>query len=432
MPVERILFLTRNRVPTAHEQFRVYSPLKQAGVEVIQGFRDNVLDLARIQDVQLVLFQRGFSRSFGDYQAMMKQARQAGIPVILDLDDDMLALPSNHPDRISTVFAGSLVALLCAILEVDAITVTTPTLKEAIEPYNPNVFVLPNYLDAGIWDFRPPAQAGTPDPVRLLFMGTPTHGPDLEMITDALIKVARRHGDHINFLFFGLEPPAKLARAARTRYLPLIDSYEYQPFVREMQSLEADIAIAPLADNPFNRSKSAIKYFEYSAMGLPGIYSRIEPYATVIQDGVTGFLADDVGAWEEKINLLVEDRSIRQKIATLAQEDVRQNWLIGNHAGGWLAAYDQIMAKGKRQPHDPHPFQDVLNSIAVQLEEGETKNNSDIAGLKSQVQLLSQQNQALSDALDTSRLETIQIALSTSWRITRPLRKLGRFLRRIG
>ncbi|TLM99096.1 glycosyltransferase family 4 protein, partial [bacterium] len=218
MAVERVIFYTHNPAPTAHEQFRVYSPLKQARMEVSQGFQGATLDLARIQDAQLVLFQRDFSRNFNDYQSVVNKARQAGVPLVLDLDDDILALPPNHPDRLSTGFANGLIALLCAIMEVDAITVTSPILKEVLEPYNPNIFVLPNYLDADIWTFRQPAQANAQDVVRILFMGTPTHKPDLEMIADALVKVVQRHGQRVNFIFFGIAPPSKIARIGKTRY----------------------------------------------------------------------------------------------------------------------------------------------------------------------------------------------------------------------
>jgi hypothetical protein len=39
------------------------------------------------------------------------------------------------------------------------------------------------------------------------------------------------------------------------------------------------MGIAPLKDNVFNKSKSNIKNLEYVALGLPAVYSDIEPYS---------------------------------------------------------------------------------------------------------------------------------------------------------
>ncbi|MFW6311524.1 MAG: hypothetical protein ACOC1K_04740 [Nanoarchaeota archaeon] len=45
-----------------------------------------------------------------------------------------------------------------------------------------------------------------------------------------------------------------------------------------MKSLNIDIGLAPLLDHDFNNSKSNIKALEYTAAGIPGIYSKMKPY----------------------------------------------------------------------------------------------------------------------------------------------------------
>jgi hypothetical protein len=39
-----------------------------------------------------------------------------------------------------------------------------------------------------------------------------------------------------------------------------------------------DIGIAPLYDHEFNKSKSNLKAMEYTASGIPGVYTNTEPY----------------------------------------------------------------------------------------------------------------------------------------------------------
>ncbi len=198
---------------------------------------------------------------------------------MLDLDDHLLALPEDHPDRISGWFADGLPSLLHAMVNSDALTVTTQTLRQVLLPYNPRIYVLPNYLDAELWQFREPKVAEKGAPVRILFMGTPTHQPDLGLIGEPLAHIAQKYAGRVAFIFFGAQPPSSLEGAAKVTYMPLY-TYNYRDFLQEYQELEAEIAIAPLQDNLFNRSKSAIKYLEYTALGISGVFSALPPYAS--------------------------------------------------------------------------------------------------------------------------------------------------------
>ncbi len=100
----------------------------------------------------------------------------------------------------------------------------------------------------------------------------------------------------------------------------------------------------PLADNIFNHCKSSIKYLEYSALGIPGVFSRITPYAGLITNSVNGFVASDIHEWQQAIIRLIEDVQLRVEIGAAAQEGVRQQWLLGDHAWQWLQAYQQAAA----------------------------------------------------------------------------------------
>lgn len=447
MTINRIAFFSYNQYPSALEQYRIYSPLKQAGIEIIPGIRENQLALEAIDQAPLALIQRDFSRHFQEYQQVLERAHAQAKPVVLDLDDHLLALPQDHPDRISGVFADRLPALLHALLNVDAITVTTPVLRQALLPYNSRIFVLPNYLDAELWQFHEPKAVEDGAPVRILFMGTPTHQPDLELIAKALVHTAQKYGERVVFIFFGARPPSILQGAANVTYLPL-HTYNYRDFLQEYQKLQAEIAIAPLQDNLFNRSKSAIKYFEYAALGLPGVFSALPPYTEVVHDGQDGFLAADPEEWEHKLELLIESPELRLQLARQAKEQVRQNWLIQGHGEEWQSAYDQILATGLRQSQMEPNMDAAMTAIAAQLQEYHNIVNLD--ALKIKEQLLAENAMLQSDLIDNMQklsiqaetiqrlsaeneglqLEIVDYTTSTSWKLTRPLRRLSRLLRR--
>jgi len=459
MAVTRVAFFTYSPVESALELYRFISPLKAAGIELVQGVVDGEVRPERIAAVDLVCFQRDFSRHFKAYQDLLTEAHACGVPVVLDLDDNLLMLPPDHPDRLAGDFADSLPALLHALLSADALTVTTPVLKQALGAFNPNIVVLPNYLDADLWQFQQPVKREEGASVNILFMGTPTHYPDLNGIAEALRGTAKRYGSGVRFTFFGAQPPEGLADLAQVDYRP-VRSYDYRRFQQEYCQMEADIALAPLADNPFNRCKSGIKFFEYSARGLAGVYAALPPYAAAVRDGENGFLAADQREWERKLGTLIENPDLCLKMAGRAQEDIRQNWLIQNHGQEWRQAYDEIAGRGVTRAANDAPIKQALAAAAQQLDElraltksryakmGEDlalqhaeilQRGEQLETLRNEVQGRDVQIEALRNEIlfkdgqiGALRDEVVGYANSRSWKLTRPLRALNRFFSRLG
>ncbi len=431
MSINRVVFFSYRTADSALELYRFISPLKAAGIELVEGVCEREPCIERITGADLVCFQRDFSRQFSNYQWVLSEAREKRIPVVLDLDDHLLAFPTNHPDRLAGDFADSLPALLHAMLSVDALTVTTPELKQELSAFNPNISVLPNYLDADLWQFRSPVLRGREEPVRILFMGTPTHAPDLESIEEPLLNTARRYGKQVHFIFFGAKAPAGLEDFAQVDYQP-VKTYDYQLFQEELYGIDADIAISPLVGNTFNRCKSAIKYFEYSARGFAGVYTALNPYTSVVEDGQNGFLAANEQEWERKLEALIEDPQLRYEVAQRAQEDVQKHWLVQNHAQEWRRAYKEIVSRGIRQKMPPDAITKALASTALQLEELRILTaRRNVTLQNEEIQIRDQHIRALEAEIDSLRDEAVGYATSRSWQLTRPLRVVDRFFSRL-
>ena len=80
--------------------------------------------------------------------------------------------------------------------------------------------------------------------------------------------------------------------------------WSYKEFATYFQSQDVDIFIAPLEDNLFNRCKSSVKFLEYSCLGVPGIYSNIDPYSIVIKNNFNGLLAYTNDEWKNSLRKL--------------------------------------------------------------------------------------------------------------------------------
>jgi glycosyltransferase involved in cell wall biosynthesis len=112
----------------------------------------------------------------------------------------------------------------------------------------------------------------------------------------------------------------------------------YPSFIRWLreQRVNWDIALAPLVDDPFNAYKSDLKYLEYAALGLPGVYADLVPYSTV-DHGRTGLKVDgSTGAWAAAISSLAADPSLRDQLAAAAFEEVVSTRLLHHGAQSLL------------------------------------------------------------------------------------------------
>ncbi|HET7378310.1 MAG TPA: glycosyltransferase, partial [Anaerolineae bacterium] len=174
-------------------------------------------------------------------------------------------------------------------------------------------------------------------------MGGGTHGPDLELAAPALLNILKKYRRAVTLRFWGGEPPASLVHEPEVSWTP-INLIDYAEFARYAVRQDCDIVIAPLADNQFNRCKSAIKFLEYSASGWPGVYSRVDPYTSVVIHGENGFLAATPVEWEKYLTHLIEHPVDRERLARQAMQSVQRDWLLSKNAGRWQDTYQKILA----------------------------------------------------------------------------------------
>jgi hypothetical protein len=129
-----------------------------------------------------------------------------------------------------------------------------------------------------------------------------------------------------------------------------LDSLDYARSAALFSRQTCDIVIAPLRDNPFNRAKSHLKFLEYTVLGVPGVYSRLPPYAGIVRHGENGLLAGDETEWERCLVELIESPARRQALAAAAQQTVRDQWLMAHGARLWRTLYESVLAPGYQRP----------------------------------------------------------------------------------
>lgn len=291
-----------------------------------------------MQGADGVVFQRYFPMQ--DTWPLVEQALASGLPVLYDTDDNFLAVPHDHPMRLRLEpvipFAAELLA------RADCVTVSTPELKRAFAGRARRVEVLPNLIDERLWSPAAVSVAMSDSgPVRIVFAGTPSRSDDLAFLVPVLAGIQGRYGQGVAFTFLGCTLPGVAAQA-----VPFQE--DYAGYARVLAALQPDIGLAPLADSPFNRCKSPVKWLEYSAVGAAGVYADLPPYARVTH-GVTGLkVGPDPEQWFEALDVLIRDGALRRRLASQARAEVLSRWSLRAGAEGYQRLWQSIIAGGHR------------------------------------------------------------------------------------
>lgn len=303
-------------------------------------------------DIAILLAREKISE--GSLEALKKlKELHPEIPILLDLDDDLFSIQKGHPDY---EFYAQRLELQRELIELcDSLVLSTDVIRDRLEEAHcelpPAITIIPNYLDSRIWDIETPIDHEPADPqsIRVLFAGSETHGGDLMLLQEPLKRAAaevkERTGKDLKMIVVGGTeadiPGMEIIECAG-------DNRNYPVYAQWIQGMEPfDFAVAPLElDRPLNHAKSYLKYLEYSAIGLPGIYTDIEPYAEVIENGKNGILIprNDPELWKDAIVSLAVDPDLRLSIAQACRDDIIANHLLKDHYHSWYDVFENALA----------------------------------------------------------------------------------------
>lgn len=341
---------------------RVTGPAKQAGIKVIKGNEGARVFPEFVAEADLVVIQRDFPRFWQDYKQVVSKARSEGKPVIYDLDDLLVEIPGEHSH--AGDYMGELLAMLYAILDADIVTASSSPLVEYLSELNATTRLVKNYLNDELWQIKPPkASRREGDKITIGYMGGQTHQADLTIIENALLQVCEKFPDQVELRFWGAQPPAKLLDLPISEWID-INQEDYASFAEYFSDQDCDVFIAPLKDNEFNHAKSSLKYLEYSALGIPGVYSQLPPYESIVVHGENGFLADSETDWTQYLTVLIEEPELCFEIGTAAQKTILDGWLLSKNFVEWSEVLSQALSRNLVQSQQSFNRKNLLRIIS--------------------------------------------------------------------
>ena len=282
----------------------------------------------------VILTQRTAVEDVAGAQSLVEHARRTGARLVYDLDDNLLELDAGHVDLEAIERRQAPIRLLVG--EADLVTASTRPLQAFLQQYNPQVALLENVLDERIWGN--PAEAGDDTVVRVLYMGTATHGQDLALIAEACKAIKAEFGRKVAFDIVGVTSEDVFGGWAERISPSPHASLSYPAFVHWLSAQRRwHIGVAPLVNSPFTRCKSGIKVLDYVGLGLAAIASDVPPYQSVIMHGQTGLLVPStLDGWRDSLRRLIKDGHVRRSLAAEAHRRLFQSSAVSDVRNAWL------------------------------------------------------------------------------------------------
>jgi glycosyltransferase involved in cell wall biosynthesis len=267
-------------------------------------------------------------------EAYLQEARRLGLFVGYDIDDPIFdrQVYARNPN-LATLSQAERVKLiessdsyLQAMQQVDFISVSTPGMADlASKRTTAPVHIWPNLLDGetlSIADAIPRSPGEAPEHCVISYMsGSRAHDRDFEVVAGVLAEVLDAH-EHTRLLLGGyFRLPEALDRfRERITELPFSG---YAGYLNHLQ--KADINIVPLVIDEFNECKSAIRYLEAAALGIPTIAAKTGDFKHCVQHGMTGLLAETASDWREFLEQLVSRPDMRREMGAAASDHARHH-----------------------------------------------------------------------------------------------------------
>ena len=229
-----------------------------------------------------------------------------------------------------------------ALQRADLCVALTPSLGEVIRNYNQNIIIAGDCIDLGEFERSEPVDLG--EGQHIVYIGWLSEEKGVYDLIKAwrLLAEANRHlwlvggGDVWKVKNFINE--LGLTNIHVTGPFPHSEAIRYYE--------AATIAVVPTRKTPFFQFSSPLKLFEAAASKKPIVASKIEGNKEFIEDGVNGLLFEEGKPRDlaKKIDQLLKNEELRQRVATFAYERVKKHtW--ENRAQAVLVKLKSILSR---------------------------------------------------------------------------------------
>lgn len=330
----RVLFLIQGHdQPSSRYRVLQYLPyLKQKGVKATvaiypHGIRGSGKIYRGMRDYDVVFIQRKRPHPLFLY-FLLQRAKK----LIYDFDDAVMYRSANAPSPYSGTRERQFARIVKAA---DHVIAGNTFLGDQTRRYTDQVTVIPTAID--IIRYTPKDYHKKSTKVTIGWIGSRSTLPYLEHIKGVFEQLGERY-KHIELKIIG----DSFFDCNNISVMKKIWNEDDE--IDDLRSL--DIGVMPLTDDPWSRGKCGLKILQYYGAGVPVVCTPVGVNRDVVKDGVTGFWAMTDEKWIEKLSILIENPSLRQKMGLHGREFVRELYSIQACAPRFYGVLADVAQKG--------------------------------------------------------------------------------------
>lgn len=265
------------------------------------------------------------------------------IPVIIDIDDLLSDLPSDHPDH--GAFKDHKIHEILSLA--DQVTVSTPFLRDNWGHLNKNIAVIENCIEerryAGMTGEKQikPYHSG----FVVGWSGSTTHRPDLynSGFVDGLVQLMEKYDDVR--AYFHILCPQVFRDKFGSRVIFNADHVDYMDWPALCYTFPWDVCTVPLTNHPFNDAKSDLRLLDMAPFKIPIIASPRANFVQHIGKPYMLYADDNPEAWFKQLEYAYQNKQNLRMIADEAHKYVMSQRTAEVGAQKWREVLSSVLSR---------------------------------------------------------------------------------------
>ena len=305
MKDKRILFISKgkNSASTRYRALAYFDSLRSEGWEPLHITAHGILPRVKLlgvakQSEVIVILRKTFSLPF------LRLLRLCSKNLVFDLDDAVFCRSDGELSK-SRQMSFEKVTSIC-----EQVWAGNFYLADRAEQYNEAVKILPTSLDYRKYLLEVEKNQ---DHFDLVWIGSRSTQKYLKKSLPVLESMSANIPNLRLKIVADFDLPTK---RLKTVAVPWSDEVEAEALA------SSHIGIAPMSDDPWTKGKCGLKVLQYMAAGLPVISSPAGVNREIVQEGITGFFAENPDDWRKSIDKLFRDPALRDIMGKAGQQRV--------------------------------------------------------------------------------------------------------------
>ena len=251
------------------------------------------------------------------------------VPIVYDFDDAVY-LPNTsdanrmigflkRPDKVAEVVRLS-----------SEVIAGNPHLGDYARRYSTRVNVIPTCVDTDVWtpSTAPPRRG----PPVIGWIGTPTTTPYLMGMQDIFSALAKEYD-------FVLRVSGSVLPVTMPGVSIENETWSQQSEIALFNG--CDIGVYPLPNDEWTLGKCGFKAIQFMACGVPVVASPVGVNNEIIEDGVSGLLANSEAEWRDRLRTLITDPEARQRIGRAGRRRIEAAYSLRTNAPAVVSVFER-------------------------------------------------------------------------------------------